>query len=115
MASAGRICNFGHVPSSVKKRAWVKLTDFAGLDAGPLAAARALTERLQSSIRPRGRAECRAGGSARIEVSASPCCTTAQLGLCWSIPCSRFRRYALMPGPRSSVDRAAVLEIGSWG
>jgi len=111
MASAGRICNFGHVPSSVKKRAWVKLTDFAGLDAGPLAAARALTERLQSSTgRAGGQSAVRGSGaqsssaavpsgSARIEVSASPCCTTAQLGLCWSIPCSRFRRYALMPGP----------------
>jgi len=32
--------------------------------------------------------------------SASPCCSTAHVGICWPIPCSRFRRYALMPGPR---------------
>src|SRR6266571_1296349 len=49
--------------SSMKKRACVKVTDFVGLGASPLAAARALAETLQSSIRPRGAGQSAVRGS----------------------------------------------------
>jgi hypothetical protein len=54
----------GRVPSSMKRRACVKVTDCARLGAWPLAAARARAETLQSSIRPRGagRVPCGARG-----------------------------------------------------
>jgi hypothetical protein len=53
----------GHVPSSMKKRACVKVTDFVRLVAWPLAASRALSEALQSSIRPRGAGQSALRGS----------------------------------------------------
>ena len=53
-ATGGNRSQMGHVPSSMKKRACVKVTDCARLGASPLAAARAESETLQSSIRPRG-------------------------------------------------------------
>ena len=49
--------------SSMKKRACVKVTDFGKLDAWPSAAARAVAEALQSSIRPRGAGQCAVRGS----------------------------------------------------
>src|SRR4051812_41176494 len=53
----------GHVPSSMKKRACVKVTDFGRLDAWPVAAARAVAEAFQSSIRPRGAGQSAKRGS----------------------------------------------------
>ena len=54
--------------SSMKGRACVKVTDFGKLDAWPSAAARAVAAALQSSIRPRGAGQCRAGlgGSSKM-------------------------------------------------
>jgi transposase InsO family protein len=49
--------------SSMKKRAHVKVRGCAGLVASPLAAARAVTETLQSSIRPRGAGQSAVRGS----------------------------------------------------
>src|SRR3954449_828280 len=49
--------------SSMKERACVKVTDFAGLDAVPLAAARSVAEAFQSSIRPRGAVQSAMRGS----------------------------------------------------
>lgn len=47
----------------MKKRAYVKVTDFARLDAWPLAAARGAAETLQSSIRPCGAGQSAVRGS----------------------------------------------------
>jgi hypothetical protein len=47
----------------MEKRARVKVTDFVGLDAWPLAAVRAVAEALQSSIRPRGAGQSAVRGS----------------------------------------------------
>src|SRR3954453_17770211 len=49
--------------SSMKKRVRVKVRGFVGLDAWPLAAARAVSETLQSSIRPRGAGQSAVRGS----------------------------------------------------
>ena len=60
--------------SSMKKRVCVKVTGLVGLGAWPLAAARAVAERLQSSIRPRGAGQSAFRGSgAQSSSAAVPC------------------------------------------
>jgi hypothetical protein len=63
----------------MKKRARVKVTDFAGLVAWPLAAARAVAETLQSSIRPRGAGQSAVRGSGAQSSSAAVLCERGQI------------------------------------